>query len=165
MVAESKQARIDKAAQEAKVRAQKHLRSLHHSLVRSDVMRHHHDGLIHEVMKENDLNAFNSTRKSRFSAYIAFWFTGLTGVIERYEELRDKGAIPRCVDLDRLITTEFKDIVKPFRNSVAHCSDHDDRRTMELFSHEKTVPDQAAEIAKAFHRYFSLHRKDNTTDP
>lgn len=158
---EAKKARVERAALEAKARMHKHILSLHHCLVRSDVMRHHHDNLVHEMLETEDPAAFNDVKKCRFSAYIAFWFAGLTGVIERYEELREKGVIPRDNELDGLITDDFKDVVKPFRNSVAHCSDHDDRRTLEIFNHEATIPDQATKIAEAFHRYFSEHSERN----
>ena len=159
MTSEAKRARIEKAVKEAEARMHKHILSLHHCLVRSDIMRHHHDNLVREMVEEKDPATFNDVKKCQFSAYIAFWFAGLTGVIERYEELRDREAIPCDNELDNLITSDFKGVVKPFRNSVAHCSDHNDRRTLELFNHETTAPDQATMIARAFHRYFSEHRE------
>ncbi|OOG58248.1 hypothetical protein B0E47_05130 [Rhodanobacter sp. B05] len=122
-------------------------------------MRYHHDDLVREVLANDGPDAFNDVKKVRFMAYIAFWYTALAGVIERYEELRDKGAVPADPAVDSLLTEEFKNITKPFRNSVAHCSDFDDRRTLELFNHEPTIPDQAAAIADAFHTYFRVHKR------
>lgn len=156
-----KRDRTEKATLEAQKRMQKHLLSLHHCLVRSDVMRHHHDALVQEMTEADDLQTFTDVKKARFSAYLAFWFTGLVGVIERYEQLRDKKAIPPSPEIDRLLSESFKDVLKPFRNSVAHCSDHDDQRTLNLFGHVDTIPDRAAEIAQAFHTYFKKHRVNN----
>ena len=121
-------------------------------------MRYHHNGLVQEMTDAESPDAFNSVKKVRFLAYIAFWYTALAGVIERYEELRDKGAIPSDKNINLLLTEQFKNIVKPFRNSVAHCSDFDDQRTLQIFDHESTVPDQAAAIAEAFHAYFKIHK-------
>ena len=157
-----KKARVEQAALEARRRMRKHLVSLHHCLARSDVMRHHHDALIQEMTDSDDPSAFTNVKKARFSAYIAFWFTGLAGVIERYEQLRDKGAVPASSEIDVLLTDDFKDVLKPFRNSVAHCSDHDDHRTLEIFDHEATVPDQATAIAQAFHGYFHAYNPTRT---
>jgi hypothetical protein len=122
-------------------------------------MRYHHDGLVAEMEADPNPEAFNNVKKVRFVAYIAFWYTALAGVIERYEELRDKGAIPADPRIDSLLTEGFKNVVKPFRNSVAHCSDFDDRRTLQLFDHESTIPDQAAAMAEAFHAYFKAHKR------
>jgi len=158
-VNEAKKARVAQAAKEASERMRKHLHSLHHCLVRSDVMRYHHNGLVQEMLADDRPDAFNNVKKVRFFAYIAFWYTALAGVIERYEELRDKGAIPADSKIDSLLTERFKDVVKPFRNSVAHCSDFDDRRTLEIFDHESTVPDQAEAISDAFHAYFKTHKR------
>lgn len=148
----TKEDRVRRAATEKAGRTQKHLLSLHHCLVRSDVMRHHHDALVAEVSHEG-MEAFTAIKKVRLFAYLAFWFTALAGVIERYEELRNSGSIPRDPEVDRLLTTEFKGIVKRFRNSVAHCADHDDQRTLEFFDHEAKVPDHATSLAAAFHAY------------
>jgi hypothetical protein len=158
-VNEAKNARVAKAALDAAERTQKHLHSLHHCLVRSDVMRYHHNGLVQEMLDDDRPDAFNNVKKVRFMAYIAFWYTALAGVIERYEELRDKGAVPAEPAIDSLLTEEFKSVVKPFRNSVAHCSDFDDRRTIALLDHEARVTDQAAAIADAFHTYFKVHKR------
>jgi len=122
-------------------------------------MRYHHDGLVQEMIDDERPDAFNDVKKVRFIAYIAFWYTALAGVIERYEELRDKNSIPADSKIDSLLTEQFKNVVKPFRNSVAHCSDFDDRRTLEIFDHESTIPDQAAAVADAFHAYFKTHKR------
>lgn len=159
---EAKNARAAKAVLDAAERTQKHLHSLHHCLVRSDVMRYHHNGLVQEMLDDDCPDAFNTVKKVRFMAYLAFWYTALAGVIERYEELRDKGTVPADPAIDSLLTEEFKSVVKPFRNSVAHCSDFDDRRTMALLDHEATVPDQATAIAEAFHAYFQVHKRAKT---
>ena len=156
---EAKKARVAIAAANAAERTQNHLHSLHHCLVRSDVMRYHHDGLVQEMLDDDRPDAFNSVKKVRFMAYVAFWYTALAGVIERYEELCGKGAVPTDPAIDSLLTEQFKAVVKPFRNSVAHCSDFDDRRTLALLDHESTIPDQAAAIADAFHAYFKLHKR------
>lgn len=154
---DTKKKRAEDAAQKALSRQRKHLLSLHHCLARSDVMRHHHDGLVQEISTSDDPAAFNNVKKVRFAAYISFWFAGLSGVIERYEQLRNKEAIPSCPEIDTLLTDKFKDILKPFRNSVSHCSDHDDPRTLQLFEHKNIVPEQATAIANAFHKYFHAH--------
>lgn len=158
MVNEAKNARVAKAALDAAERTQRHLHSLHHCLVRSDVMRYQHNSLVQEMLDDDRTEAFNNVKNVRLMAYLAFWFTALAGVIERYEELRDKGALPTNPAIDSLLTEEFKSIVKPFRNSVAHCSDFDDHRTIALLDQEATVPDQAAAIADAFHAYFKVHK-------
>ena len=156
---EAKRARATQAALDAGERTQRHLHSLHHCLVRSDVMRYHHNGLVQEMLDDDRPEAFNNVKKVRFMAYVAFWYTALAGVIERYEELRGKGAVPADPAIDSLLTEQFKAVVKPFRNSVAHCSDFDDLRTLALLDHEATVPDQAAAIADAFHAYFKVHKR------
>jgi hypothetical protein len=156
---QAKKVRIEQATHEAWERTQKHLHSLHHCLARSDVMRHHHDALVQEMTEADHPDAFNNVKKVRFMAYLSFWYTALSGVIERYEQLRDDGSIPADPDIDHLLTDDFKNIVKPFRNSVAHCSAYDDRRTLEIFEHEATVPDHAASLAQAFHSYFNTHKR------
>jgi hypothetical protein len=122
-------------------------------------MRYHHDGLVQEMLDDDRTDAFNNVKKVRVMAYGACWYTALAGVIERYEELRAKGTVPADSALDSLLTEQFKAVVKPFRNSVAHCSDFDDRRTLALLDHEPTIPDQAAAIADAFHAYFKAHKR------
>lgn len=156
---EAKNTRIAQAAVKSAERTQRHLHSLHHCLVRSDVMRYHHDGLVQEMLADDRPDAFSSVKKVRFMAYIAFWYTALAGVVERYEELRENGSVPADPRIDSLLTEEFKAVVKPFRNSVAHCSDFDDRRTLAILDHEATIPDQAAAIADAFHAYFKTHKR------
>ncbi|WP_313218435.1 hypothetical protein [Stenotrophomonas sp.] len=152
-----KEERVRLAAADKASRTRKHLLSLHHCLARSDVMRHHHDALVAEISTEG-MDAFTDVVKVRFFAYLAFWFTALAGVIERYEALRNSGSIPGDPAVDLLLTTEFKDIVKRFRNSVAHCSEYDDRRTLEFFDYEDKVPDHAALLATAFHAYLKKHK-------
>ena len=145
---EERRAAAESAAVE---RRRRHCLSLLHCLSRSNVMRYHHDGLVLELSESGE--EFSDIKKVRFSAYIAFWFTALTGVIERYEHLRNSGALPPDEQIDSLLTEEFKAIVKPFRNSVAHCSDHDDSRTLRLYEVEHAVPDHAAALAGAFDSY------------
>ncbi|MEQ1574275.1 MAG: hypothetical protein ABL993_08515 [Vicinamibacterales bacterium] len=48
---ERKQGRIAQAQQEANARRSKAIRSLAHCLGRSDVMRYHHNGLVHELLE------------------------------------------------------------------------------------------------------------------
>lgn len=153
----TKQERTQAAIDAKESRARKHLLSLHHCLARSDVMRIHHDMLIGEI-EASGIEAFTAAKKVRFSAYLAFWFTGLAGVVERFEELTNSDSIPGDEDISKLITPEFKSVVKSFRNSVAHCSDHDDQRTLQLLDHERWVPDQAAALADAFHSYFAKNK-------
>jgi len=50
-------------------------------------------------------------------------------------------------EVTALLDQNFKDVIKPFRNSVAHCSDHDDTRTLKLFELPHSIPDRAALIA------------------
>lgn len=156
---EGKKARVAQAAIEEAERMQKQLHSLHHCLVRSDVMRYHHNDLVQEMLDSESPDGFNDVKKVRFISYISFWYTALASVIERYEELRDKKTIPRDPVIDSLLTEEFKGVVKRFRNSVAHCSDFDDRRTLDIFNNEATIPDQAAAISDAFHAYFKTHKR------
>ena len=120
-------------------------------------MRIHHDMLVREI-EASGIEAFTAAKKVRFGAYLAFWFTGLAGVVERYEELTNSDAIPGDEEISKLITPNFKSLVKRFRNSVAHCSDHDDQRTLQLLDHEPWVPDQATALAEAFHSYFAKNK-------
>ena len=110
-------------------------------------MRFHHDDLVQEMLDANSPTAFNDVKKARFSAYIVFWFSSLAAVIERYEQLKSSGTIPESVKVTALLDQNFKDVIKPFRNSVAHCSDHDDTRTLKLFELPHSIPDRAAFIA------------------
>jgi hypothetical protein len=154
---DKKRSRIEKARQEAADRRQKAIVSLAHCLGRSDVYRHHHDGLVHEMLANGGTAAFSTVKKLRFAAYVCSWFAGLAGVIERYQQLVSNGTLPESTELSRLITAEFIDLLKPFRNAVSHCSDHDDERVLDLLSTPHTTPDRAAEIAAAFRAYCELH--------
>ena len=80
-------------------------------------------------------------------------------MIERYQELVAKGTLPASQALAELLTSDFIDLVKPFRNAVAHCSPHDDERVLELLSNPHTIPDRAAEVAHAFHQYIEKHQR------
>ena len=160
-MSDEKKARILQVASLAKKKLQRDLLSLHHCLARSDVMRHHHEALIKQMVKAEGPAAFNDLKKVRFGAYIAFWFTGLACVIERYEQLRNNSSIPSDVAIDNLITIKFKNTVRDFRNSVAHCSDFDDKRILKLYELESTVPDHAIALAKAFHAYLRIHKFAN----
>jgi hypothetical protein len=152
-MSETKQERIARAKQDASARCSKAIRSLAHCLGRSDVMRLHHDGLVHEMV-EAGAEHFDSVKKQRFVAYVCFWFAGLATVVERYQQAVASGTIPNCEDVSELLTAEFIDLLKPFRNAVAHCSDHDDERVLRLLSEPHTVPDHATAVALAFRRYF-----------
>ena len=152
---EDKLARIKKAKRETDDRCQKALRSLAHCLSRGDVMRHHHDALIKELADSGQ--EFTDVKKARFAAYIWFWFVSLAAVIERFEQLASNGTIPKSDEISSLLTKEFIDIVKPFRNAAAHCSYHDDQRVLNLIARHHSVPDHAEKIALAFHAYFNEH--------
>jgi hypothetical protein len=156
-VNDKKKARVEKAQVEATERRQKAIVSLAHCLGRSDVYRHHHDGLVRETLEAGGSAAFSTVKKLRFAAYVCAWFAGLAAVIERYQQLTENGTLPRSDSLDRLITPEFVDLLKPFRNAVAHCSDHDDDRVLNLLGTPHTTPDLAAEIASVFRSYFQQH--------
>ncbi len=110
-------------------------------------MRFHHDGLVQEMLDADSPTAFNDVKKTRFAAYVVFWFSSLAAVIERYEQLLSSGTIPESAEVKALLDKDFKDVIKPFRNSVAHCSDHDDNRTLKLFELPHSIPDRAALIA------------------
>ncbi len=149
---EKKLARVEQAKMEAAERHRKAIVSLAHCLSRSDVMRIHHDLLVKELA---DTGAeFTIAKKVRFMAYTCFWFAGLAAVIERYQQLSTNGTIPVSESLYTLITEDFVDLLKPFRNAVSHCSDHDDQRVLNLFDQPNFMPDQAQQITDAFHIYF-----------
>ena len=152
---DDKLTRIAKAKQESTERRQKAIRSLSLCLSRSDVMRIHHDVLVKELA-DSGLE-FTDVKKARFAAYVCFWFATLAAVIERYEQVVSNGTIPRSDRLSSLLTKDFIDLLKPFRNAVAHCSDHDDQRVLNLLDHQHTIPDHAEQIAHAFQAYFKEH--------
>ena len=152
---EDKLARVEKANKEAAERRQKALTSLAHCLSRSDVMRVHHDALVKELA-DGDME-FTDIKKARLSTYVCFWFASLAAAIERYEQLVSNGTIPVSSKLSRLLTKDFINLLKPFRNAVAHCSDHDDRRVLDLFDNPQSMPNRAEQIAHAFHEYFKEH--------
>ncbi len=110
--------------------------------------------MVHEMVDADDLAQFTSVKKLRFAAYICFWFAGLATVVERYQQLVSSGTIPDSVTVSALLTTEFIDRLKPFRNAVAHCSDHDDARVLQLFEDPYSIPDHAAAVSSAFRQYF-----------
>jgi len=150
---EAKKDRVARAQEEARARRSKAIRSLAHCLGRSDVMRFHHDGLVNEMLEAHA--QFTTIKKLRFEAYVCFWFAGLATVVERYQQLVNSGIIPGSQKVSDLLTVEFIDLLKPFRNAVAHCSDHDDERVLQLLSSPNTVPDHAAAVALAFREYFA----------
>jgi hypothetical protein len=152
-MSEAKKERIARAQSEAGARRTKAIRSLAHCLGRSDVMRLHHDSLVKELVDGNE-TLFTTAKKQRFAAYVCFWFTGLTTVVERYQQLVTNGTIPESVKVSQLLTPEFIDLLKPFRNAVAHCSDHDDARVLQLLVDPQLVPDHAAAVSIAFREYF-----------
>lgn len=152
---DDKLTRIAKAKQESIERRQKAIRSLSLCLSRSDVMRIHHDVVVKELA-DSGLE-FTDVKKVRFAAYVCFWFATLAAVIERYEQLVSNGTIPRSDRLSSLLTKDFIDLLKPFRNAVAHCSDHDDQRVLNLLGDPHSIPDHAEQIAHAFQAYFKEH--------
>ena len=154
---EKKKARVEAAAQAAVERRQKAIVSLAHCLGRADVYRRHHDGLVHEMLKAEGIEAFTNAKKLRFAAYVCAWFAGLSGVIERYQQLVNNGTLPQSDKLAALMTPEFVDLVKSFRNAVSHCSNHDDDRVLDLLATPDATPDRAAELSVAFQQYFELH--------
>ena len=166
----TKEERVARAAKQSAERQSKALRSLAHCLARSNVMRYHHDGLVLEMLDPADADAFTLVKKQRFAAYVCFWFAGLAAVIERHQELSRRGTIPAFAPLDGLLSEAFIDILKPFRNAVAHCSDHDDERVLALLGAAEVVPAQAAAIADAFRDYFvhyepSIYSSAETSEP
>jgi hypothetical protein len=152
-MSEAKKERVERAQSEASDRRRKAIRSLAHCLGRSDVMRLHHDSMVNELVEENE-RQFKPAKLQRFAAYVCFWFTGLATVVERYQQLVANGSIPESERLSNLLTPEFIDLLKPFRSAVAHRSDHDDARVLELLVDPHRVPDYAAEVSLAFHEYF-----------
>src|SRR5262245_57552582 len=117
---ENKQERIARAQQEADARSRKAIRSLAHCLARSDVMRLHHDGLVREMLEAGGGEHFTSVKKQRLAAYVCFWFASLATVVERYQQLVTAGTIPDSEEVSRLLTSDFIDLLKRFRNAVAH---------------------------------------------
>jgi len=150
-----KRARIAEEQRLLAERRQKAIVSLAHCLGRSDVMRLHHDALIHEMLETGE--EFTNAKKLRFAAYVCYWFAGLATVVERYQQLVKAGTLAPSDELNALISTDFLDILKPFRNAVAHCSDHDDDRVLELMNNPNTIPDRGTAIAAAFKIYFESH--------
>jgi hypothetical protein len=148
-----KRERIAKAQLEANERRRRAIRSLAHCLGRSDVMRLHHDGLVNELVEAGDVGQFTTIKKQRFIAYVCFWFAGLATVVERYQQLVSNGTMPDSEKVSKLLTTEFIDVLKPFRNAVAHCSDYDDARVLQLLDNPHTIPDHAAAVSLAFREY------------
>ena len=158
---EKKRARVEQAEVETAERRQKAIVSLAHCLGRSDVYRLHHDVLVEEILLAGGSEHFTDTKKLRFAAYVCAWLAGLAAVIERYQQLVSNGTLPSSEEMSRLVTPEYLDLLKPFRNAVAHCSDHDDDRLLDLLNTPNTTPDRAAEISEAFKRYFA----QNSTRP
>lgn len=120
-------------------------------------MRIHHNMLIVE-MEASGIEAFTATKKVQFSAYFAFWFTGLAGVVERFEELTNGDSIPGDEEISKLITPEFKKRSEELSELRGALFAHDDQRTLQLLDHERWVPDQAAALADAFHSYFAKNK-------
>jgi hypothetical protein len=154
---EKKKARVEQAEREAADRRQKAIVSLAHCLGRADVYMMHHDGLVREMLDAGSIEAYTNVKKLRFASYVCAWFAGLSGVIERFQQLVRSGTLPPSDELDALIMPDFLDLIKPFRNAVSHCSDHDDERVLDLLSTPETAPDRAEAISAAFKRYFKLH--------
>lgn len=150
---DGKRERAERAREEAAARRHKALVSLSHCLRRSDVMRIHHDALVYELMQEGGIDQFTDVKKHRFSAYVCFWFAGLATVIERFQQLVNSDTIPSSSKVADLLSPEFIDLLKPFRNAVAHCSDHDDERVLQLLGEPQTIPDHAAAVAHALQEY------------
>lgn len=153
----SKQERIKRARQEAAKRQRKEIASLRICFIRSEVMRQHHDALVHDGLAHGGLEyiAESDINKARFITYVAYWFAALATVVERYNALARKGTIPKLESLDRLLTPKMLSLLKPFRNAVAHCSSHDDQRVLNFLENAATVPDWATEVATAFRLYFA----------
>jgi hypothetical protein len=160
-----KKHRVQQSQDAAADRRDKAIRSLSICFSRNEVMRVHHDVLVTEILSAGGIKAFdNPTKKARFITYISYWFAGLAAVIERYQELKTKGTIPISSKLEALLTPEFFNLVKPFRNAVVHCTEHDDKRVLELLSNPETIPDWAGRIAVAFREYFKQHGYGSSTD-
>jgi len=157
-MSESKRARVEEAKRTGEARRQKALVSLSHCLSRSNVMRIHHDALVHELLTAGGIDHFSDVKKARFAAYVCFWFASLATVVERYQQLVRSGTLPASNKLDALLGEDFINLVKPFRNAVAHCSDHDDDRVLDLMNHPYGVPDRAELIANALREHIELHR-------
>jgi hypothetical protein len=156
-MSDKKSERVESARLEAADRRQKAIVSLAHCLGRCDVYRLHHDALIHEVLAAGGSERFTDAKKLRFAAYVCSWFAGLATVIERFQQLVNAGTLPKSEELSTLISADYLDLLKPFRNAVAHCPDHDDERVLALLNTPFTSPDRAANISHAFKRYFELH--------
>ncbi len=152
-----KRTRVENAGSAEAERRQLAIVSLAHCLARCDIYRLHHDVLIQEVLAAGGVEHFTTAKKVRFAAYVFSWFAGLATVIERYQQLVSSGTIPQSEELGALLTSEYLDLLKPFRNAVAHCSDHDDGRVLALLDTPQTTPDVAAAMSEAFKRYFRLH--------
>ena len=150
---DKKKERVDRAEKEAAARRSKAIRSMGHCLGRSDVMRLHHNGLVNEMLVEGA--EFTEAKKLRFAAYVCFWFAGLAAVVERYQELVNDKTIMGSKKVSDLLTADFLDLLKPFRNAVAHCSNHDDDRVLKRLELPDKIPDHAAEVAAALREYFS----------
>jgi hypothetical protein len=154
---DKKRERVERAQVEAAERRQKAIVSLAHCLGRSDVYRLHHEALIHEMLEAGGSEHFTNVKKLQFAAYVCSWFAGLATVIERFQQLTNDGVLPKSEELSTLLSSDFLDLLKPFRNAVAHCSDHDDDRVLALLSTVDITPDRATEISLALKRYFELH--------
>lgn len=162
---QDKQTRIKQSKATEVEKRRKAVKSLDFCFSRSEVMRVHHDALVAELMSSGGIEAFknSTTKKARFNTYVAYWFAGLSAAIERYQEQSAKGVIPISSELDQLMTPEFIKIVKQFRNAAAHCSEHDDKRVLELLSYPDAIPSRAEEIANAFRNY--IRTLDQSTIP
>jgi len=155
-----KKERIDRERVAAEERRRKAMISLSICFVRSEVMRDHHDVLVVEALAAGSSEAFGQSeiKKARFATYISYWFAALSALIERYQALVTSKTIAGDAQIDALLRPAMIDLIKPFRNAVAHCSEHDDPRVLELLSNPHTVPDWAGEVAMAFRAYFERFR-------
>lgn len=149
-----KKERTELERQAAEERRKKAMYSLGICFLRSEVMRRHHDALLVAIAYDGtDEWQSSDITKARFISYVCYWFAGLAAVIERYQELANKGTIVRDSAIDSLLTPDKIDLIKPFRNAVSHCSPHDDARVLDFLAQPDVLPDWAAEAAAAFRRY------------
>ena len=160
-----KQERVDRERVAAEERRRKTVVSLSVCFVRSEVMREHHDAIVLEAVAAGGTAVFaqSEVKQARFVTYISYWFAALSALIERYQALVTSKTIPGDEQIDALLRPEMIDLIKPFRNAVAHCSEHDDPRVLDLLSNPHTVPDWAAEVATVFRGYFDRFR--DSTNP
>lgn len=87
-------------------------------------------------------------------AYVAYWFASLYVVVEGWKELRLSDPA-----VDKLLMSEYVDILRRFRNGVFHYQkDYFDGRLMDLVDNEEAI-EWAVQLHSAFGDYF-LRRFD-----